>query len=395
MEDKNPKIHWVSQDNLSTAYANALGYNSHNASLKKACAEYFDFDEGAPVAITITPADKFKPVPGKFNILFTMWECLDVPACYLPGLNSADLIIVPCEFCREVFAPLTNKPIVVCHEGADPDVFQFKERKFPDESKGERFRYLWLGAPNPRKGYFSVLELVKALEQFPNIEIYFKTTANKKLAFFDLCKVICVYFKKREWKKLKASVIRYLNPRLERALIVHGKHKNIFFDSRKLSQQELVDLYHSAHCFVAPHCGEGWGLTLCEAMATGCPSIASYSTGVLDFFNYEVGYPVKCITGPVDLQNYNIKARVFVPDTNDFFQKVLLVYQNYREALRRGRKAAYHIKTSFTWKKSAKRMADIVSEYYPKERVEDAESLSVQESKDRECHGACLECAEV
>jgi len=389
------KIHWVTQDNLSTAYANALGYSSHNAQMRKACAEYFDFDESAPIAITITPADMFKPVPGKFNVLFTMWECLDVPKSYLPGLNSADLIIVPCEFCREVFSPVTNKPIVVCHEGADPEVFRFKERSMPDQSKGERFRYLWLGAPNPRKGYFTVIELVKALEQFSNIEIYFKTTANKKLAFSDLCKVILMYFKKREWKKLKATATRYLNPRIEQALIVHGRHKNIIFDSRKLSQQELVDLYHSAHCFIAPHCGEGWGLTLTEAMATGCPSVASHSTGVLDFFDSEVGYPVKCATGPVDLQNYNIKARVFVPDTKDFFEKVLSVYQNYREALKRGRKASYRIRTEFTWKKSAKRLSRIIEECFYEERNSDAKSLSAQEPKDGADHGAQLACASV
>lgn len=393
MPDKRLKIHWVSQDNMSTAYANALGYNSHNSSMRKACEEFFEYDTSAPIAITITPADKFKPVPGKFNILFTMWECLDVPACYLPGLNSADLIVVPCEFCKEVFSPLTNKPIVVCHEGADPEVFKFKERTFPDQSKGERFRYLWLGAPNPRKGYFSVLELVKALERFPNIEIYFKTTANKKLGFVSLCKVLRMYFKRREWKKIKATAIRYLNPRIEQALIVHGKHKNIIFDSRKLSTQEIVDLYNSAHCFLAPHAGEGWGLTLCEAMATGCPSIASESTGVLDFFDSEVGYPVRCDVAPLELQNYDIRARVFVPDTRDFFEKVLGVYQNYRDALKRARKASYRIKTDFTWKKAAKRLNRIVADYFYERGNDD--SLSIQKSADREDHGACLSGASV
>jgi glycosyltransferase involved in cell wall biosynthesis len=403
MEDKKVKIHWVTQDNAKTAYANALGYNSHNSSLRKACEEYFDFDVNAPIAITITPADMFTPVPNKKNILFTMWEALDVPRSYLKGLNSADLILVPCEFCREVFAPLTNKPIVVCHEGVDPDVFKFKERTIPNQSKGERFRYLWVGAPNPRKGYFSMIEFANAVNKNPNIEVYFKTTAHDKTTFKALIriiykrtlKIIQLYKDKKtrakiskEWSGIKGAVDRCFSKN-KMGLIVGGEHKNIIFDSRKLSTKELVDLYHSAHCFLAPHAGEGWGLTLNEAMATGCPSVASESTGVLDFFDKEVGFPVRCNVGPVPMQNYDITARVFVPDTKDFFEKSLYIYQHYNEALKRGKRAAYRIKTSFTWRKAAKKLSQIINDNF-KEGGSDGEGLSIQEPVEREDCGTKL-----
>lgn len=370
------KIFWRAP--ASNAVANALGYYQHASMMRKYCEEYFEYSEKADIALTIVPADQFVPVQGKFNILFTMWECLDVPASYVENLKKADLIIVPSTFCEEIFRPYTNKPIRICFEGIEPDVYQFKERKIPDFSKGEKFRFLWLGAPNPRKGYYSVLEIIKVIESMPNIEVYMKTTAPKKLKFGGFAKVFFKYLHRMfwnisphsymanfagEWHNLKGCVKRFIRPEISDKLEVWGKHKNIYTDTRKLPIDKLVELYHSAHCFLSPHSGEGWGLTLCEAMATGCPSIASYSTGVLDFFNRDVGYPIVCEIKAAELRNYKLTARMFVPDTRDFIRQVFEVYGNYREAIKRGRKGSYHVRTGFTWQKSAKKLKQIVEEF--------------------------------
>lgn len=370
------KILW--REPARGAVANALGYYQHASMMRKYCEEYFEYDESAPIAMTICPADQFEPIPGKKNILFTMWECIDVPASYAYNLKRADLIITPSTFCKEIFKQYTDKPIMVCFEGVEPEVFTFKERSMPEFHKGEKFRFLWLGAPNPRKGYFSVIELVKLAEKMPNMEIYIKTTAPKKLKTKDFVIVFFKYLHRMfwnisphsyrlnflgEWNNLKGSVRRFIHPEVADKFVVSGQHKNIIMDTRKLSQDELVALYHSAHCFLSPHSGEGWGLTLCEAMATGCPSIASYATGVTDFLDREVGYPVVCEIKSTKLQNYKLTARMYVPDTRDFIQQVFNVFGDYKEALRRGRKASYKIRTLFTWKKSAKRLKNIVEEF--------------------------------
>jgi len=98
-------------------------------------------------------------------------------------------------------------------------------------------------------------------------------------------------------------------------------------------------------------------------MATGCPSVASQSTGVLDFFDKTVGYPVKCDIKPCEMKNYKITAKVFVPDTSDFINQIFSVMNNYKEAVSRAKKASYRIRTDFTWKKSAKRLKNIVEEF--------------------------------
>jgi glycosyltransferase involved in cell wall biosynthesis len=375
-DHKKIKVQWVTPE--GSGVANALGYQSFNSAMKKHCAEYFEYADDAEIALQLVPADFFHPIPGKFNILFTMWECIDVPTVYIKAFNQADLIIVPSTWNQSIFKPLTKTPIKTCFLGVDTDVFSFVERKLPIVRAGEHFRLLWLGAPNPRKGYFSVLELVKIIEKIPEVELYMKTTSPKKLTLRGLMlsitrrlgRIIHGQKPRTELLNIFQSIKRFVMPEVADLLSYNGALKNIILDTRKLTREEIVALYHSAHCFVAPHMGEGWGLTLAEAMATGCPCVASDSTAVKDYFDAEGGYPIAVDVKMTDLQNYDLKqARVFIPDTVDMINQVFTVIRNYKDALKRGRRASYRIKTDFTWKKASKRLAAIIEEVAEKQNV--------------------------
>lgn len=56
---------------------------------------------------------------------------------------------------------------------------------------------------------------------------------------------------------------------------------------------ELRALEAAADLYVSPHCSEGFGLTVAEAMAAGKPVIATDFGGTRDFLNAETGYPVR------------------------------------------------------------------------------------------------------
>lgn len=354
---------------------NSLGYNTHRKFMRKYTEPYFDYVDDAEVCVHIVPADIYTHVPGKFNVLFTMWETSEIPTKYIKSLNQADLIVVPSNFCKEVFKKYTTRPIEVCFEGVESESFQFYQRIPPLFS--QPFRILWVGAPNPRKGYPSVLQVAKMVEQTPDLELYIKTTIGK----FDRKEYVSDLWKKRrEIRRLNntgaLSDDLSVKKLLSRGHIRHsklldggeiktfGKYENVIFDNRKVSPDELVSLYNRAHLFLLPTMGEGWGLTLCEAMATGCPCIATAVTGCADFFDDDVGYPLKFDVVEAYLDYYDVRACTFAPDTMDLVNKVIYVYHSYHKALAKGKRASERIHKRFTWEIAGKRFSEIVEQHY-------------------------------
>lgn len=298
---------------------NAYGYFTHERRMFEYVGKIAMIDDNAPVAIHIQTADKFKRIEGKKNYLFTMFEADQIPASYVRGVNEADHIIVPCTHNRRVFAQYTDKPIDVCHEGVDLNVYTFKQRKFSIP-----FRFLWIGAPNPRKGWEEMMTAWKCggCTGVKEIELYVKTTLG------DL----------------------------------YEQKANVIFDSRNMSLDELRDLYHSAHCFIFPTRGEGWGLTLSEAMATGLPCIATRYSGTADFFDNYVGYTIQYKMFNFNLEAYQLRADMATPDVADLINQMNHVFNHYKEALQKGKKAAERIRHYYTWPRAAQRLVEIIKE---------------------------------
>jgi glycosyltransferase involved in cell wall biosynthesis len=298
---------------------NAYGYSTHARNMKKHVANIADICPDAEISLQIQTADKFQPIEGKKMFLFTMYEADDIPASFASRLHLADHIIVPCEHNKWVFRKYTDRPISVCHEGCNTDVYYFKDRQAP---KITPFRFLWVGAPNPRKGWEEVVVAWNYMvgKENPNIELYLKTTMGE----------------------------------------IFEKRLNVTYDSRNLSLKELVELYHSAHCFLFPTRGEGWGLTLTEAMSTGVPCIATQYSGTADFFDSYVGYPIDYELRRFYHAQYELHTRSAAPSVEHLVDQMAYVYNNYTEARAKGRKAAQRIRNKFTWEKSAKRLVEIL-----------------------------------
>jgi len=287
----------------------------------------------APIAVHVAPAHLFKPIEGKLNVLYMAWETDVLPASYCDHIARADAIVVTAAFLVKVVRKtFPHKPVFLCHEGVDTERFSFRRREKPLRRP---FRFLWVGAPNARKGWELVLQAWRPFAGDGRVELYLKTT---------------------------------VTDRIER-------YRNVIFDSRNLPPDQLVSLYHSAHVFLFPSFGEGFGLTMAEAMATGLPVAYTPWSSLNDLADASCAFPLRFRLVPAwATPNGGLSTEAQSPDTRavrtrlaqaepgHLAECMLRMFGNYPRAVRKGVRAARRIRRRFTWKRTGVRLAAILEE---------------------------------
>lgn len=141
------RLHWATDYNR---IGNAYGYSVHNKSIREAVEKIAIISEDAEHSVIIASPDLYTtPVPDKVNWLFTMSEGTVLPDFCVHNIQQANYLFVPSTWAKETLSKYfpTEKIFVVNHGVSR--LYQHKKRKFPTDRP---FRFLWLGAPNPRKG---------------------------------------------------------------------------------------------------------------------------------------------------------------------------------------------------------------------------------------------------
>lgn len=206
------------------------------------------------------------------------------------AIRKADVLVAvsktTADDLKNIASPIAN--IKVIYNGIDPDVF------FPEpliaKSLIELDRpdyFLTVGSIEPRKNLGVILDAYEAL---------FEETGG------DCPRWVVVYSNKWKCKKL-------LNRMQE------GKASKGIIMKRNVALQELRRLYSNAIALVFPSLYEGFGLPLVEAMACGCPVIAS-DIGICREICQEAACYVKQDCGKLYirniinlLDNYDLKKR--------------------------------------------------------------------------------------
>lgn len=262
----------------------------------------------------------------------TMWETTELPETWIPCCAGNSGLIVPSEFCRQVFGQKIDLPIEVVRLGVNP-------AKFPELERSERdeFTFLMVGTLSGRKGADIAVEAFEA-EFAPHepVKLLLKTMAGI----------------------LELGRNRALpdDPRIE------------VIDSN-LSRRELLALYGRADCLVASSRGEASGLTPREAMSTGIPAIVTAWGGLLEIANPECAFVLEVegeepAFGPI----YPLHAtggarmgRLATPSVEHLRVLMREAYENPDRTREMGRAAARWIRSDWTYEICASRWLEAIA----------------------------------
>ena len=286
-------------------------------------------DKNAHVALHCQPVENFRAIPGKLNVLLTMWESRDIPLGDIAHIRQADALIVPSTFCLNVFKRVADCPIYLLPLGVDTEMFPYRRRTKPQSTKEDPFVWLWCASVDPRKGWGLVARAWQlALAGEPGVLLYMKTSGMDR-------------------------------PKYERA-------GNVIIDQRNLPSEKLAAIFNGAHGFLYPSMGEGFGLTCAEAMSSGCPVVGIEWSGQADFLKSETGWPMRhelqrakaLATRESDAEDGMFE--IAVPDPVDMVRQMYAVMRDYGRAREKADRAARLIRTRYTWSRFAAGLGDLL-----------------------------------
>ena len=106
------------------------------------------------------------------------------------------------------------------------------------------------------------------------------------------------------------------------------------------SRGALAEMYRGADAFVLPTRGEGWGLPIAEAMASGLPVIATNFSGPTAFLTDDNSYPLRVAR--------RLPGGQAEPSVADVAQAMRRVRENTKEARRKGERARADMAAKFS-----------------------------------------------
>jgi len=145
--------------------------------------------------------------------------------------------------------------------------------------------------------------------------------------------------------------------------ILGHKNENIIFNCNYVKEEKLAEFYNMSDVFVAPTRGEGFGLTILNSLASGCPVIVTKdnNSGHMDFCKNNPG--VLFIDAPTSKQGdptFYIQGNMLAePDFESLKKQMRYAFDN-REKLKELGKAGSEFVKDLTWDKCAEKLEEFI-----------------------------------
>lgn len=304
--------------------------------------------------------ETFFDVDADYKVGISFCESTKVRPQYLQACNGMDRIMTFSDFCRGVQKNSGfTSPIHVIPPGVNPIFQNYYERPVRD-----KYTFLAVGVAQDRKDTRRLVEAFceafpKHADYPPECEPGFPLKPNqielviKSNNFGDLEWV------KREGYDHRANIRTIFtgwDPRAER---------------KDFTQQEMYDLYTSADCLVHPSHGEGIGMPILEAAATGMPVIFTNWSSPAEYLDESNSYP--CILGPngTDMGDAYV-GHGQAPGENGKWANIHIGHlkHNMRQVIRmrdegkeKGKRASETVKKKFNWEETARHLTPLIFEW--------------------------------
>jgi glycosyltransferase involved in cell wall biosynthesis len=205
------------------------------------------------------------PVQGAW-VMIQPWEFGGIPSEWVePMRDQLDEIWVPSTWVRDCYVAsgIPADRVLVVPNGVDTEVFRPEGGRYP-LATGKSFKFLFLGGTILRKG----IDLLLAAY----------------LRAFRAADDVCLVIKGQGGEIYQGSE---LSGMLERIRQEDPQAPEIEYIVESIDEGRVADLYRACDVFVMPYRGEGFGLPIAEAMASGLPVIVTARGAADDFVKEE------------------------------------------------------------------------------------------------------------
>jgi glycosyltransferase involved in cell wall biosynthesis len=269
-------------------------------------------------------------------IMLLHWEYGSVPRRWVEGLEAADELWVLSTAVRDMFVRggVPARKIAIIPGGVDPERFHPGAPPIALPTT-KRFRFLFVGPPLRRKGIDVLLAAYRA-EFRPDD---------------DVCLVIkdCRHYGNSGRERVRNAAADPEGPEI------------LFFED-DLAAGEMPGLYTACHAYVHPYRGEGFGLPIVEAMASGLPVAATGYGACLDYLDGDSGYLIDADEVQFPSARVEHLETVGVPSwaeprlasVRDALRRM---FEERDESARRAARGTSRIRSRFTWAEAARRAA--------------------------------------
>jgi GT2 family glycosyltransferase len=264
--------------------------------------------------------------PGKKRIAHTTFETSHLHKGWIDQLNNVDDVVTNSSFCKNKLIEFgVKRPIHIVPNPVDTSIFNPNVLPMPISNR-RKFGFLMMGAYGERKSVELALKAFIA-EFKPSEDVFFSVH------------MLSLFFILHQRKlDVKSWIIQDVMSGREL------QHAPIYVTSNSLYPSLVPQMIAAHQCFVMPSRCEGFGNGIVEAAACGVPSIATNYSGMTDFIDNEVGYPLNYKLEDMPLQvlpyfrNY-VGSQWASPDIEHLRYLMRYAFEHQEENKIKGQKA--------------------------------------------------------